>query len=150
MTRGAVTMPSLRQKTHTPEDRRLFNKSSNKLKVALQEMRNTSFAAYVSSLNRDDNSIRTAIKSMKIPQTSLPPIRKNSIPPGPWAKSDKEKVELFATHLSEVFTPHDNIQDPEVEREITTHTQPSEREITTHTQPSESLQAFLHSTQTQT
>jgi hypothetical protein len=44
----------------------------------------------------------------KKPQTSLPPIRKNSIPQGPWAKSDKEKVELFATHLSEVFTPHDN------------------------------------------
>jgi hypothetical protein len=40
-------------------------------------------------------------------------------------------VELFATHLSEVFTPHDNFQDPEIEREITTHTQPSE-----------SLQAF--------
>jgi len=93
-------------------------------------MRNTSFAAYVSSLNRDDNSIWRAIKSKNKPQTSLPPNRKNSIPPGPWAKSDKEKVELFTIHLSEVFTPH-NIQDPEVEREITTHTQPSE-----------SLQAF--------
>jgi hypothetical protein len=63
---------------------------------------------------------------MKKPQTPLPPIRKNPVPPGPWAKSDKEKVELFAKHLSEVFTPHDNIQDPEVEREITTHTQPPE------------------------
>jgi hypothetical protein len=119
----------MEKKTHTPEDRRLFNKASNKLKVALHEMRNTSFAAYVSSLNRDDNSIWRAIKSKKKPQTSLPPNRKNSIPPGPWAKSDKEKVELFATHLSEVFTPH-NIQDPEVEKEIT------------HTEPSESLQVF--------
>jgi hypothetical protein len=45
---------------------------------------------------------------------------------GPWAKSDKEKVELFAKHLSEVFTPHDNIQDPEVEKELSSHTQPLE------------------------
>ena len=42
------------------------------------------------------------------------------------AKRDKEKVELFAKHLSEVFSPHENTQDPEVEREIATHTQPPE------------------------
>jgi len=63
---------------------------------------------------------------MKKQQTPLRPISKNSIPPGPWAKSDKEKVELFAKHLSEVFTPQDNTQDPEVEREVATHTQPPE------------------------
>ena len=89
-------------------------------------MRNASFAAYVTTLKRDDNAIWKPIKTMIKPQTPLPPIRKNSIQPGPWAKSDKEKVELFATHLSEVFTPHDNTQDPEVEREIATQTQPPE------------------------
>jgi hypothetical protein len=51
---------------------------------------------------------------------------KNSTPPGPWGKSDSEKVEPFANHLAEVFTLHDNTLDPEVEREIATHTQHSE------------------------
>jgi hypothetical protein len=44
-----------------------------------------------------------------------PPIRKNSNPPGPWAKSDEEKAALFARHLSEVFSPHDDTFDIEVE-----------------------------------
>ena len=54
-------------------------------------------------------------------------MRHNSTPPGPWAKSDSEKVELFANHLAEVFTPHDNTMDPEVKRELATHTQHSEK-----------------------
>jgi hypothetical protein len=89
-------------------------------------MRNASFTTYVSNLKRDDNSIREPIKNKKKPQTSLPPIRKYSIPPGPWAKSDKEKADLFSEHLSEVFSPHNNDQDPGVERNLTTHTQPPE------------------------
>jgi len=83
--------------------------------------------AYVSSLKRDDNSIWKPLKSRKKPRTPLPPIRKNSTPPGPWAKSDSEKVELFANRLAEVFTPHGNTMDPEVERELATHTQHSEK-----------------------
>jgi hypothetical protein len=55
------------QKTHAPDDRRLFNNASNKLKAALQELRNASFAPYVSSLSRDDNSIRKPLKSRKKP-----------------------------------------------------------------------------------
>jgi len=44
------------QKTHAPEDRRLFNNTSNKLKTALRNLRNTSFTAYVSSLKRDETT----------------------------------------------------------------------------------------------
>jgi hypothetical protein len=44
--------------------------------------------------------------------TSLP-LRKYSTPPGPWAKSDQEKADLFAEHLSEVFSPHKNDRVPE-------------------------------------
>jgi len=46
---------------------------------------------------------------------------------GPWAKSDTEEAELFVNHLAEVFTPHDNSPNPEVEREIAAHTQPTEK-----------------------
>jgi len=35
-------------------------------------------------------------------------------------KSEKEKDELFIYHLSEVFSPHNNDQDQEVEQDIAT------------------------------
>jgi len=66
------------QTTHTPDDWCLFNNASNKLKATLHELRNASFAAYVSSLKHNDNSIWKLLKSRKKPQTPLPPIRKNS------------------------------------------------------------------------
>ena len=80
------------------------------------------------SLPLDATTIQfgSQLKQGKKPKTPLPPpIRKNTIPPGPWAKSDTEKVELFANHLAEVFTPHDNLPDPEVEREIASYNQPT-------------------------
>jgi hypothetical protein len=57
----------------------------------------------------------------KKPRKPLTLIRKNATPPVPWAKSDSEKVELFANHIAKVFTPHDNTLDPEVKRELVTH-----------------------------
>ena len=115
------------QKSHAPEDRRLYNKASNKLKTALRKLRNDSFENYVTTLRRDDNSIWKTIKTRNKPQTPLPPIRKNTTPLGPWAKSDEEKGDLFANYLAEVFTPHDNSPNPENEREIATQTQPTEK-----------------------
>jgi hypothetical protein len=114
------------QKTHAPDDRRLYNSASNKLKTALRKLRNDSFKNYVSTLRREDYSIWKPIKARAKPQAPLPSIRKNITPPGPWAKSDTEKVELLANHLAEVFTPHDNLPDPEVERELANHSQPTQ------------------------
>jgi len=113
------------QTTHAPDDRRLYNNASNKLKVFLHKLRNASFTAYVSSL-RLDNSIWKPLKWRKNSRTTFPPIRKNSTLPGPWAKSDSEKIEFFANHLAEVFTPYDNTLDPEVEREPSSQNQHSE------------------------
>ena len=107
------------QKTHAPDDRRIFNNASNKLKTALHKMRNDNFTEYVSTLKCSDHSIWKPLKSRKKPTMPNPPIRKNSNLPGPWAKSDEEKAELFARHLSEVFTPHDNTFDPDVENKLT-------------------------------
>ena len=92
-------------KSHAPEDRRLYNTASNKLKTAFRKLRNHSFENYVTTVRRDDNSIWKSIKTRNKPQTSLSPIRTNSTPPGPWAKSDEEKVDLFENYLAEVFTP---------------------------------------------
>jgi hypothetical protein len=40
--------------------------------------------------------------------------------PDKWARSDKEKAELFAVHLSKIFTPNDNQPDQEIEENIVT------------------------------
>jgi len=106
------------QRTHTPDNNRKYNQINNKLKSKLHELRNESFKAHVSSLKREDSSIWRPIKNRRKPTESQPPIRKNTIPPGPWAKSDKEKADLFAEHLSEVFTPHNNHQNQKVEQEL--------------------------------
>ena len=54
-------------------------------------MQNESFEKYVSNLKGEDNSIWKPIKNRREPKTTPPQIRKYSTPPGPWAKSDKEK-----------------------------------------------------------
>jgi hypothetical protein len=115
------------QKTHTPGDKRLFNNANNKLRDALHEMSNDTFAAYIVTLKREDQTIWRPIKSRKKPQTPLPPIRANTRPPGPWAKSDTEKANLFASHLAEVYKPHDDTPDPEILRKLANHAQHTEK-----------------------
>jgi gamma-glutamylcysteine synthetase len=66
-------------------------------------------------------------KNRRKTKTTSPPIREHSTPPGSWAKSDKEKAELFAEHLSEVFSQHNNDQDQEVEQDLATAIQSQER-----------------------
>jgi hypothetical protein len=95
-------------------------------------MRNESFEKYVSNLKREDDSIWKPMKNMRKPKTKSPPLRKYSTPPGPWAKSDKKIDGLFAEHLSEVFSPHNNDQDQEVEQNLATPIQSQER-LTTFT-----------------
>ena len=51
------------QQTHAPDNRRLYNRASNKLKTALRKLRNDSFASHVTTLRRDENSIWKPIKS---------------------------------------------------------------------------------------
>jgi hypothetical protein len=111
-----------RQKTHAPENRRIFNNASNKLKAALHTLRNENFTAYVSSLSNSDRSLWKPIKSRRKPCQQAPPIRKNTTPPGPWAKSDDKKVKLFANYLAEVYTLHSNTPDPGVENMLANHT----------------------------
>jgi hypothetical protein len=103
------------QRNHSLDSRKIFNQHSNKLKSKLQEMRNESFKQYVSN-KKTDNSIWKPIQNRRKPASTSLPIRKYSTPPGPWAKSDKKKADLFAEHLSEVLSPHNN--DPVTEKLI--------------------------------
>ena len=107
---------SIWQRTHTPNSKTRYNQLSNELISKLRGTRNNSFTQYVSNLSRYDNSIWKPIKSRNKPTTSTPPLRKNTNPPGPWAKNDQEKAELFAEHLTEVFTPLNNNRDVNVDQ----------------------------------
>jgi len=123
---------SLWQTNHSPDSCRKFNQASNNLKQALYKLRNAAFTNYITNLHRDDYSIWRPIRSNKNPNNPNPPIRKNSTTPGIWAISDKEKADLFASYLADVFSPHDRGTAPDIERNWTnlsihqTH-QPSRR-----------------------
>jgi len=82
-------------------------------------MRNESFEKYVSNLKRQDNSVWKPIRNERKPKSTSPSTPKYSTRPGPCVKSDKEK-ELFAEHLFEVFSPHNNDQDQEMEQDLAT------------------------------
>jgi len=90
-------------------------------------LNNATFTAYMASLKREDQTIWRPIKSRKKPRTPLPPIRTNTRPPGPWAKGDTEKANLFANHLAEVYKPHDDTPDPEILRKLAIHAQQTEK-----------------------
>jgi hypothetical protein len=57
--------------------------------------------------------LETNQKSSKPPQED-PPIRKQTPTPGPWARNNQEKADLFAEHLADVFTPNDATIDQEI------------------------------------
>jgi hypothetical protein len=83
-------------------------------------MNNAAFATYIATLKREDHTIWRPIKFRKKPRTPLPSIRTNTRPPGPWAKSDTEKSNLFARHLAGVYKPHDDTPDQEILRKLET------------------------------
>jgi RNA polymerase-interacting CarD/CdnL/TRCF family regulator len=94
---------SLWQRSRNPRDKNVYNRLSRQLKRELQEIRNTSFDTYITSLSKEDHSIWKATKQFKRPITHIPPLRKMD---GSWARTDLEKANVFAEYLATVFTPH--------------------------------------------
>jgi hypothetical protein len=113
------------QKKTAPTDRCHYNHASRTLKTALYKLRNDTFTDYVSNLKSSDHSLWNAIKTRTKPTQPKPPIRNISTPSSQWAKTNEEKADLFAHHLTEVFTPHDDTPDHDVESQLlhlnTTH-----------------------------
>jgi len=117
---------SIWQRTNTPDSRRICNRTSNKLKSKLQEMRNESFEKYFSNLKRKDNSIWQPIKKRGKPKTTSPHYANIQHLRDHGQKVTRKKAELFAEHLSEVFAPHNNDQDQGVEQDLATPVQSKE------------------------
>lgn len=93
--------------SRAPQDKTILNRLSNELKYAIRDSKNRKISTYLEGLTADKNtnySLWKAIKDVKKPQIHSAPIRQNN---GGWAKSDREKADLFAEHLEETFKPFD-------------------------------------------
>lgn len=103
------------QTTRHPTDKAKFNKATKEVKKILQQQDNLEFENYIVRLSPSDPTTYSLWKATeKFDQTTkrIPPIRK---PNGDWAKTDKDKADLFANHLSEVFKPyHSNSDDVQI------------------------------------
>lgn len=107
------------QETRAPQDKTKLNQAIKELKHMLENKNNADIQNYLQNLSATqstDYSLWKATKNLNKAQQSNPPIRKEK---GKWARSNAEKAQLFAEHLSEVFKPHktecpsedDNIND---------------------------------------
>ncbi|KAL4121449.1 hypothetical protein QTP88_013963 [Uroleucon formosanum] len=97
---------SLWQRSNLPFDKRLLNYLSNLIKKLIIKHKSNFFQEKFQSLNSNDGSLwRTAKNILKIKEQATP----LNGPNGELAISDKDKAELFGTHLSNIFTPHSNI-----------------------------------------
>ena len=110
-------------RTHAPADKTKYNQLSNKLKNKLKEMREATLEDYVTNLSRFDHSVWKPIKNLKRPKDTSPPVRATTPAIGPWARSNKEKAELFAEHYSNTFKPHNNDPNDLSEEEESTLTE---------------------------
>ncbi|PNF19684.1 hypothetical protein B7P43_G15906 [Cryptotermes secundus] len=105
-------------RTHNPTDKTRYNQLTNKLKAKLKELREASFTDYIQNLSRYDYSIWKPIKNIKKPKESSPPIRETTPTAGPWARNNKEKSELFAKYFANIFTPHNEASDREIDQNL--------------------------------
>lgn len=92
-------------RTRAPESKTVFNHLKNKLKKLIQETKCMSLNKYLRGLSghkESDYSLWKATKGLKRPKEQMPPIKKVD---GTWARSPKDKADIFAEHLEETFQP---------------------------------------------
>lgn len=102
------------QQTRSPADKAILNRAIKNLKTALEKDRDEGLQYYLERLTpteATDYSLWKATKKLKSPQAAQHPIRRNN---GNWARSDKEKSNLFASHLADVFSPYPQLIDTEL------------------------------------
>lgn len=106
-----------RRKWHqsrSPEDKNDVNRLSSRLKKEIKNWKNDTMSSYLNSLSNDkttDYSLWKSTKYLKRPITQIPPIRSQN---NSWARSNKEKVDVFAQHLENIFQPH-NVDEHNIE-----------------------------------
>lgn len=93
------------QRSRAPQDKTILNRLCNELKALIKEVKNETIGKFLSTLTATkdtDYSLWKAAKGIKRPKMQIPPIKTND---GKWARSAKEKADIFAAHLEETFQP---------------------------------------------
>lgn len=99
------------QSHRSPAAKSRLNLATKKLREALRNIETCNLDSYLENLSPNcskQNSLWKATKSFKPPIDGDSPLR---LPNGNWARSDQEKAELFAKHLSSVFEPNPSTND---------------------------------------
>lgn len=101
-----------------PADKAKLNKITRQLKTKLNADKNEGIQQYLKSLSpsqASDYTLWKATKKLNKPQDRNPPILRTD---KSWARSDQEKADVFADHLSNVFTPFEQLVTAESEEFI--------------------------------
>lgn len=96
------------QKTRCPRDKGVLNNLTQQLKREINGIKNESIHRYLRNLNneKDTNySLWKAARKFKRPIVHIPPIKQDD---GNWARSNKQKCEIFADHLEKTFQPNED------------------------------------------
>lgn len=94
------------QQNRCPNTKRHLNHKIRELRSILDQDRNAGFKAYLEGLDATaatDYSLWKATRKIKRPTVTSAPLRKTD---STWARSEQEKADTFAEHLSNVFQPH--------------------------------------------
>jgi hypothetical protein len=93
------------QRNRAPENKKILNKLCIKIKSFIKELKNESINRYLQNLTAQKDteySLWKATKGIKRPKIQAPPIKNDN---GTWARSAKQKADLFAAYLEETFRP---------------------------------------------
>lgn len=107
------------QQSRDPSDKNILNNLTQQLSREIKRFKEKSMKNYLSNLSADKDtnySLWKATKKTKNTVAHSAPIKKAN---GTWAKSNKEKAEVFAEHLSGIFQP--NIGDSNIDVEDDTN-----------------------------
>lgn len=94
------------QQTRDPADKNILNCKTQQLSREIKRFKENSLKSYLSNLSakKDTNySLWKATKNINNTVAHNAPITRLD---GSWAKSNKDKAELFAEHLSNIFQPN--------------------------------------------
>lgn len=94
------------QQTRDPIDKNILNNKTQRLNREIRKIKEESINTYLKELtagSETEYSLWKATKRLKRPIIQAPPIRKED---GSWARDNKQKAEIFANHLEQVFKPN--------------------------------------------
>lgn len=103
------------QQSRDPADKNILNNLTQQLSREIKRFKDNSLKNYLSNLTAGKEtqySLWKATKKLKNTVAHRAPIKKAD---GSWAKSNKEKAEIFAEHLADIFQPNVGFSDIEVD-----------------------------------